>query len=126
MKNKKQITRNDLQEFINSNNIDLDDDLKNEIFDNFENLKDLDDLDEFKNVLIENFDSEIIGYNQAMEYLLKNDHTLKESFKLADDLGYSLKKLNCEVLASLLVADNFNSLVYDCDDLEAIFNFLNN
>lgn len=127
MTNKKEITQSDLKEFLNSHNINLDDDLENEIFDNFENLKNLDDFDDFKNVLIENYDSEIIGYNQAMEYLQQNDRTLKESLRLADDLGYSLKNLNCEILASLLVADNFSELVNDSsDDLEAIYNYLNN
>lgn len=126
MTNKKEITQKDLQEFINSNDINLDDDLKNEIFDNFENLKNLDDFDDFKNILIENFDSQIIGYSQAIEFLQKNDNTLKESLSLAYDLGYSLKNLNSEILASLLVAGNFSELVNDSsDDLEAIFNFLN-
>lgn len=127
MTNKKEITQSDLKEFLNSNNIHLEDDLENEIFDNFENLKNLDDFDDFKNVLIENYDSEIIGYNQAMEYLQENDRSLKDSLRLADEFGYSLKNLHSEILASLLVADNFSELVNDSsDDLEAIYNYLNN
>tara|TARA_R110002020_G_C15717604_1_gene722644 strand:+ start:123 stop:506 length:384 start_codon:yes stop_codon:yes gene_type:complete len=47
------------------------------------------------------FDVDIIYYNRAMNYLLENDFSLSESIELAVDMGYELKNINSETLASL-------------------------
>lgn len=52
------------------------------------------------------FDVEIIYYGRAMEYLTDNDTSLQESLALADDMGFDLKSLNSEILASLLASEN--------------------
>ena len=48
------------------------------------------------------FNSEIIGYGQAMELLLKHDTSLTRSVQRAIDVGFTLEKINSELLASLL------------------------
>lgn len=52
------------------------------------------------------FDIEIIGYYNAMEYLKENDYSLNQSIELACDMGYELKNVNSELLASLLASQN--------------------
>lgn len=52
------------------------------------------------------FDIEIIYYSTAIEYLKNNDNSLRESLEIANDLGYELKNLNSEILASLLASQN--------------------
>lgn len=47
------------------------------------------------------FDVEIIYYCNAMKYLILNDNSLKESMTIASELGFELKNINSEVLASL-------------------------
>lgn len=72
------------------------------------------------------FNVEIIYYSRAMEYLMNNDNSLRESLALADEMGYEPKNLSSEVLASLLasqeVRTDFENLR---DDIEAFFEELN-
>lgn len=55
------------------------------------------------------FDIEIIYYSRAIEYLQENDASLRESLEIAADMGYELKNLSSEVLASLLASQNSRS-----------------
>lgn len=55
------------------------------------------------------FDIEIIYYSNAIEYLRDNDASLRESLELAADMGYEVKNLNSEILASLLASQNSRS-----------------
>ena len=55
------------------------------------------------------FDIEIIYYSRAIEYLKENDNSLRESLEIASDMGYELKNLSSEVLASLLASQNARS-----------------
>ena len=48
------------------------------------------------------YEQEIIYYYKAIEYLKENDPSLKESMELADEIGYSVDRLNSELLATLL------------------------
>lgn len=48
------------------------------------------------------YEQEIIYYYNAMEYLSENDASLNEGLELASELGYELKDLNSEILATLL------------------------
>lgn len=50
------------------------------------------------------FDVEIIYYGIAMQYLAKYDTSLRESLEIASDMGYELKDLSSEILASLLAS----------------------
>jgi len=88
-------------EFFESLNLAFD------VFDFIEisNLKDY-DFDSLFNELQDNnaFDIEIIYYSSAIEYLAKNDNSLKESLGIAHEMGYELKNLNSEILASMLAS----------------------
>ena len=48
---------------------------------------------------------EIIYYNKAMEYLSEHDWSLRESAEIAYSLGYELKNINSEMLATLQLQD---------------------
>lgn len=52
------------------------------------------------------FDVEIIYYSKAIEYLSKNDPSLRESLEIAQEYGFQLENLNSETLASLLASQN--------------------
>lgn len=117
-----------LKKFIDDN-LNLDSEILETILDNLENIKEQNfcDFDEFKQYLIEVYDSEITYYYTAFEFLKVYDSSLKNSLKLASDMGLELKNLNSEILASLLNQDLFRDLVNDNDeDLEIIFNLLQN
>jgi hypothetical protein len=51
------------------------------------------------------FQIDIIYYRTAMEYLMKNDPSLKESLEYANMLGFTLDNLNSETLASILASE---------------------
>ena len=48
---------------------------------------------------------EIIYYNKAMDYLSEYDWSLRESAEIASSLGYELKNINSEMLATLHLQD---------------------
>ena len=52
------------------------------------------------------FNCEVIYYSDAIRYLQENDPSLRESLEIAAELGYEVKNLNSEVLASLLKSQN--------------------
>ena len=47
----------------------------------------------------------IMYYGTAMQYLTDYDVTLYRAMEIADNLGYTPKQLNSELLASILAAD---------------------
>ena len=61
------------------------------------------------------YQSEIIYYNKAMEYLSENDWTLTESIQLAHDLGCDLSNLNSETLASI---HHQNELIQSIEEIQ--------
>lgn len=65
------------------------------------------------------FDIEIIYYSRAIEYLKENDPSLNVSLEIADNLGYSPRNLNSEILASLLASENSRT---EFADLESEIN----
>jgi hypothetical protein len=71
-------------------------------------IKELETVDEVEEYLQENgyFDVEIIYYTKAMDYLHEHDNSLQISLGLAHDMGYTLDKVNSELLASLLASEN--------------------
>ena len=78
---------------------------------NLINLEDINFSDPYNSIykmIDENngFDMEVIYYASAMEYLMENDNSLRESLEIAHELGYTADKINSELLASLLKSQN--------------------
>jgi intracellular sulfur oxidation DsrE/DsrF family protein len=71
-------------------------------------LENVNSYDDIYNQVNDNngFDIEIIYYSNAMEYLSNNDNSLRESIEIADGMGFELKSINSELLASLLASQN--------------------
>jgi len=99
-------TKIEILSYINLQNIDL------------ENA-----FDSISEAIDENngFEIEIIYYSNAMEYLTRNDNSLRESIEIALDYGYELKNINSELLASLLASQNsreqFNNYENEINEL---------
>ena len=66
--------------------------------DSYSSEETFDDYDDAYQYCIE---TEIIYYNKAMEYLSEQDWSLRESAEIASDLGFELKNINSEILATL-------------------------
>lgn len=74
---------------------------------------------------VNGFDVEIIYYASAMKYLTENDTSLRESLEIASDMGFEVKNLSSEVLASLLASQRCREdfqLLYD--EINDFFNGL--
>ena len=56
-------------------------------------------------------ESEIIGYSQAMNYLIENDCSLTTSLTLAHDCGCSMDNVGSELLATLHHQDQMLSSI---------------
>ena len=92
---------------------------------NLINLEDIDYSNAFNSIeemISDNngFDMEVIYYASAMEYLMENDNSLRESLEIAHELGYTADKINSELLASLLKSqnerENFTELESEIND----------
>ncbi len=86
---------------------------------------DITDFDHLCDELRDNgfFEVEILYYNSAMKYLLANDNSLSESLEIADAMGYEVKDLNSELLASLLASKDLQYNFYRLE--EEVNEFLN-
>ena len=78
---------------------------------NYVDIEAIDENDAFTSIyeMIEEndgFNCEVIYYSNAIKYLQENDPSLRESLEIAAELGYEVKNLNSEVLASLLKSQN--------------------
>jgi predicted hydrocarbon binding protein len=58
-------------------------------------------------------ETEVIYYSEAISILKEEDQSLTESFEIAEEFGYTLKNLNSEVLATLIVQTRLNEELYD-------------
>ena len=58
-------------------------------------------------------ETEVIYYSEAINILKEEDPSLTESFEIAEEFGYTLKNLNSEVLATLIVQQRLNEELYD-------------
>ena len=68
------------------------------------------------------FNCEVIYYSDAIRYLQENDPSLRESLEIAAELGYEVKNLNSEVLASLLKSQNVrDEFLYFRDEINEFF-----
>ena len=89
-------------------------------------LSESDAFDSIYEMIADNngFDIDIIYYTNAMEYLSKNDNSLKESLNLAYELGYTIENINSELLASILATDKVREDF--CEFKHEIDEFFNN
>ena len=62
------------------------------------------------------FNCDVIYYSNAIKYLQENDPSLRESLEIAAELGYEVKNLNSEILASLLKSQNVRDEFLDFRD----------
>lgn len=81
-------------------------------------------FDEFQeNVERHIYETEVIYYSVAIEYLSRVDPSLRESMALAAEMGYEVSSLNSELLATLLrqqeLMDDWYSIQ---DEVEELFN----
>jgi len=114
-----------VKSYVNNIEKELDSDLDVEYF--LKNYKDLDDFEnfaeDFYDYIIENgiLNVDIIYYSKAINYLSKNDASLRDSLEIAIEYGYSIENLNSEILASLLATqnniENFENN-FDVDELQ--------
>lgn len=129
MKNLSQTQQTAIFEFLNG--------LKTEVcITDYVNIEDIDIENAFESIqetIEENggFNIDVIYYSTAIKYLQENDPSLRESLELASDLGFELKNLSSETLASLLASENVRSEFYElqseideffqdlCNELEA-------
>lgn len=84
---------------------------------------DANNANDFLNELDERIDEqEIIYYARALEYLGDNDASLRKSLELADELGFTPKQLNSELLATILYQQNLRDELNDIrSDIESAF-----
>ena len=78
---------------------------------NYLDIEAIDENDAFNSIydMIEEnygFNCDVIYYSNAIKYLQENDPSLNESLEIASELGYEVKNLNSEILASLLKSQN--------------------
>jgi len=75
-----------------------------------------DSEDELRDYLQERItEAEIIYYKTAIEFLADNDCSLGESFGLASEYGYTVDKLNSEILATLLLQSKLSDELSELD-----------
>lgn len=70
------------------------------------------------------FNVEIIYYSNAMDYLRHNDISLNESLELAEEMGFTLRYINSETLASLHASHQRENKFYEfvAPELDKLFN----
>ena len=67
-------------------------------------------------------EEEVIYYSKAIKFLSDEDASLIDSIDLAIDMGYELKNINSELLATILIQDRMNTELYEIkDDIENAF-----
>ena len=88
-------------------------------------IEDIDIYNAFESIydMLDNegaFNIDIVYYSNAIEYLKENDNSLTESLGIAEEMGYTIGKLNSETLASLLASKNaleeFNDLQAEIEE----------
>jgi vacuolar-type H+-ATPase subunit I/STV1 len=80
------------------------------------NIETIEDLNDYLDTLNEDHDitnAEVIYYHSAIDYLKQNDASLMESLEIAKEYGYTIDKLNSELLASLLKTQNNEEAYYE-------------
>lgn len=99
MKSKKEM----IQDLFDKNNLEID--VTNLCFEQRSENVPFDHIELFDKIESEGlFYVEILYYSEAMRYLMEYDRSLCESMRIADEMGYDVKDLNSELLASLLAS----------------------
>lgn len=77
-----------------------------EILDYITDFEDINSFDDLQEYLEDNgaFNIDIIYYSNAIQYLMKEDPSLRESLEMASEFGYEVANLSSEILASLLAS----------------------
>ena len=80
------------------------------------------DIDNFKEYYEQYItETEVVYYSNAMKFLSENDESLSKSLEIADNLGYEVKNLNSELLATLLTQELMRNDLYENEeDIENI------
>lgn len=101
MKPQTQTKNQNLIKFLDTLNLDID--FNAFILDD----DDINDFDDLQAILDDNnaLSVDIIYYSEAIKFLAENDNSLKDSINLASELGYDIKNVNSEMLASLLATE---------------------
>jgi sulfatase maturation enzyme AslB (radical SAM superfamily) len=60
-------------------------------------------------------EAEIIYYSNAIEFLSEEDSSLTESLSIAQEYGYTLNKINSELLATLLLQQKLSEELSSLD-----------
>lgn len=67
-------------------------------------------------------ETEVIYYSNAIKYLAENDAGLNTSMGLAADLGYDIRSINSELLATILQQENMRTELAELrGDIEEIY-----
>lgn len=87
-----------------------------------------DNIDDFMEQMQELVNEiEVIYYATAMEYLMENDTSLRESMELAQDMGCEPKNISSELLATLHKQQQASELIWEYkDEIEELFYSDNN
>lgn len=116
-----------IREFFNSiriDNLDINDYIKES---DYEDINLYRPFDSIRDMIEENdgFNVDIIYYDSAMDYLKRNDSSLKESLELASQLGFSIENLNSETLASIHASECVKNEFYALEnEIEEFFSEL--
>ena len=98
---------------------------------NYVDIDNIDLNDPFESIceMIEDnggFDIDVIYYSKAIAFLAEHDPSLYRSLEIASDLGFEVKNLNSEILASILASELVREEFYDLrDEIENFFEELN-
>ena len=86
------------------------------------NYNDTNDLDELNDALIENINTvEIIYYSNAIKILSIEDPSLNESLEIAEEYGCTLKSIDSELLATLIIQQRCREDLNDfIDEIESL------
>lgn len=85
-----------------------------------ETFETVDELTEYLQERIS--ECEVIYYHVAIKFLADNDASLGESIEAACELGYELKNINSELLATLLLQQKLSEELAECDFTECFNN----
>jgi len=106
--------QNEMIDFLNSLDIDIDLSCIYSEDDSFESY-----IDKAYDLINE---YEVIYYFNAINYLKDEDPSLKESFELASEYGYNIENLSSEILATILKQERLReSLSTLSDEIEEFF-----
>lgn len=102
------INKKTIKTILDNNEYDFENLRYKDLLSIFNDQEEFETVDEFRDYVLENivYEAEILYYATAMDYLKKDDPSLKISLELASDMWYKPEDLNSEKLATMLYQDN--------------------